>query len=515
MKFPASSCSHLFLLLTLSQALHAGEPTSAVPSTPLTLDAAAQRALTQSPAVRISEAEIDRREGTREQASGAFDWIVTAGASRIRERTPYVDGLGRDAVAASNTTAYSVGAAHRLRNGIVVQPSVDVAIPEHESPASPTLGASQLNLQIVVPLLRGLGQDSSGAAEAAARGDVEVARLLYRHTLAAQVFATAQAYWFARAAEAALDVRRDDEERARRLHEGIRVLVDTRMFPPSFMLQSEANLRQKSTSRQDAEITALDARFELSRTMGLGADGIAAATLPSDPLPAAAIASEADRDQEARLRWVTRALNQRADYLALRQSEVPLQILTRQAELDLKPRVDLGVRAGYAGLSRNDHLLTPLSRRLTGANGEVNVALEWPVTNTYQKGLLRERRASRRQAELQTAQAQSDVAAQVCSALAAVRLRAGMMENATATTHIARQAVDQEQQKLKAGESSVLDVINLENLLSSARLAEIDAQAGYAIAVARLRFAVGEIFTAEQADHSFQLTNLAVPPDEK
>ena len=150
----------------LAIAVDSGEPP---PPPKFSLDAAVRQALVQSPAVRVQEAEIDRREGVREQASGEFDWLASAAASRVKERNPTVDPLGRDAVIAGDTTAYSLSAARKLRNGVIVQPFVEVGVTGHDSPASPTFGSSQVNLQIVVPLLRGLGADSTGAAEAAAR----------------------------------------------------------------------------------------------------------------------------------------------------------------------------------------------------------------------------------------------------------------------------------------------------------------------------------------------------------
>jgi outer membrane protein TolC len=513
LRTPAFSCFSLGFAVLVA-ASRAAEPTATRPQ--FTLDAAVRKALAQSPALRVQEAEIDRREGVREQASGEFDWFTSAAVSRVRERTPTVDPLGRDAVTAGDTTGYSVNVTRKLRNGIVVQPSVEVAVGEPDAPPGPSLGASNLNLQIVVPLLRGLGNDTTGAAEAAARGDVEVARLLYRHALARQAFDTARAYWSARAAQGALAVRKDEEQRAQKLHDGIRVLVDTRVFPPNLLLQSEANLRQKSTSRQDAELAALNAGFELARIMGLQPAELIGAPAPDQPLPENITLTGGVQVDRARGQWIERAFRQRPDYLATKQSEVPLRLLARQAELDLKPRVDLNVRGGYAGLNRGNELFAPLSQRLTGANGEVAVVLEWPVQNTYQRGLLRERRAAQRQAEFTTTQAQSDIAADVSSALAEVRLRADTVRNAAATADIARKAVEQEQRRLQTGEATVLDVINLENLLSSARLSQIDAQAGYAIAVARLRFSVGEIFTGENADRSFQLSDLTQPPaDEK
>jgi outer membrane protein TolC len=159
--------------------------------------------------------------------------------------------------------------------------------------------------------------------------------------------------------------------------------------------------------------------------------------------------------------------------------------------------------------------VAPLSERLTGPNGEVALSLAWPVSNTYQRGLLRSRRAELDQAELLTAQAQSDIASDVCTTLEEVRLRAATMSDAAAAVAISRKAVEQEQRRLQTGEATVLDVINLENLLSSARVSKIEAQSGYAIAVARLRFVIGDIFSSEASDQSFQLNDLTqLPSDE-
>jgi outer membrane protein TolC len=248
--------------------------------------------------------------------------------------------------------------------------------------------------------------------------------------------------------------------------------------------------------------------------MGLKETEIANAPMPSDPLPQTA-ATLASPTAEERLSWIQRALAQRADFLAARQSQVPLRILTRQAESDLKPRLDLSVAGGYAGLDASHSLVSPLSRRLTGGNGSVGLTVDWPAQNSFQRGQLRARRAAERQSELSAAQLQSDIAANVCAALEEVRFRAATMLNAAATSEIARKALDQEQGKLQTGQATVLDVINLQNLLSQARLSEIDARAGYAIAVAQLRFMTGSIFTADSTDHSFHLADLNTPPNEK
>src|SRR5690606_39808842 len=63
-------------------------------------------------------------------------------------------------------------------------------------------------------------------------------------------------------------------------------------------------------------------------------------------------------------------------YLASRESLVPLNLLARQAVIDLKPRLDLSVSVGYRGLSDNNDAVSPLHDRMTGGNGRLGLRSE-------------------------------------------------------------------------------------------------------------------------------------------
>ena len=77
---------------------------------------------------------------------------------------------------------------------------------------------------------------------------------------------------------------------------------------------------------------------------------------------------------------------------------------------------------------------------------------------------------------------------------------------------MADQAVREERDRLGIGETSLPDVIALENSLSEARLRLTAARAGYAVAVVRFRFAVGALFAESNADGTFELANLTQLP---
>lgn len=494
--------------------LVAAEPEAANPAPALSLRDALAATLSENPALRIQQAAIEQRSGVLEQTTGAFDWNTFAGVTATNNRAPAISPPALSPTDRSRELSYTVGVSRQLRNGVILRPNAEVAVQDQLSPSASSAdgGASRVNFEILVPLLRGLGRDSAGAAEAAARGDVKVAKLLYQHALAIQAFNTASSYWSSRAADDAYAVQRDVERAAARLVESTKVLVDSRIFPPAFLLQAEANLREKRTVRINAELEARAARFTLGQALGLPPERIAATPAPLDPFPSLIETPSLFAD-EARTPLIRRALASRADYLASQESLVPLNLLARQAVIDLKPRLDLTVSAGYRGLSTSNDGVAPLRERMTGGNGSVGLSLDWPFNNSYQRGLLRERRANIAQVEAQTVQLSQIVAGDVLLSLEQVRLRADAVRSAQDTVDLSKRALAAQYEQLKTGVGSILDIISLENISAGARIRYLNAHASYAIAIAQLRFALGAIFEETgKPGASLTFSDLTTPP---
>ncbi|TSJ79020.1 TolC family protein [Rariglobus hedericola] len=479
----------------------------------LSLRDALTASLRDNPALRVNETVIEQRSGFLDQTAGAFDWNTFATVAATENRTPLAPVIpGSTPTAHSHGLTYTAGVSRLLRNGVVLRPNAAVSVDDQVSPVSSAAGRSSVNFEILVPLLRGLGRDSTGAVEAAARGDVKVAKLLYQHALSTQAFNTAVSYWSSRAADDAYLVQRDVERSAARLVESTKVLVDSRIFPPAYLLQAEANLREKRTVRINAELESRSARFTLGQQLGLAPEQIAETPAPNDGFPpvteAGALTSDAMRTP-----MIRRALVARADYVASQESLVPLNLLARQAQIDLKPRLDLTVSAGYRGLSNDDNATDPLRERMTGGNGLVGLSLDWPFNNSYQRGLLRERRANIAQVEAQTIQLSQLIAGQVLLALEQVRLRADAVRSAQDTVDLSKRALAAQYEQLKTGDGTILDVISLENISSGARIRYINAHASYATALAQLRFTLGLIFKETGiAGASLSLEDLTTQP---
>ncbi len=480
---------------------------------PLGLRDAVLLSLSKNAAVRVESLEVERRGAVAEQASGQFDTYLVGSIEAEQQRAPIVVN-GSDTLAKSTTQTLELAAVRQLRNGITLQPTLGVETDDSTAPTREVSGVGVARLQVIVPLLRGLGADSAAAAESAALGDVETARLLYRHTLAVQTLATATSYWNAFAAAQTLEVQRDVEQRAQSLREALTVLVESRVFPPNYLTQTEANYQEKFNTRARAEIDAISGQVAFGQALGLSPAEMPFIPAVANSFPKADQVAEHGLDQPvSQQALINRALNRRADYRALQQANIPLEILVRQATADQKPRVDLVLAAGYNGFSEGSNLLPPITRRATGGNGSVALELEWPMANRARTGLLRERRVNLQQNEAAIEQLASAIAAEVMTATATVRLEAEALQSAERTVELATRAVAGQREQLRNGESTVLDVINLENLASSARLNLIRTQASLAVAIVRLRYATGDLFEPTDDEASFTLNPLdSLPP---
>ena len=513
MKPPQSAPFAFALICSLSLVARAAAEDLRSPDGGFSLAQAVVNSLKESPALQIQEQTIEEDKGVLQQATGQFDWIGTAGASVTRQRTPVLGPPGTAPVGTNNTADYSVGVSKEFRNGISITPSANVGVNRTATITTPTYGASAVSLVVNVPLLKGLGTDSTGAAEAAARGDVVVAALLYQHALAGQVLTVATDYWAVRAADESLNIQRDMEKSAEKLVSSTKALVDSQVFTPAFLIQAEANLRDKRSARISAELSARTARYALGLSIGVPPEKIGSTPVPNDPFPALGpVLAPADETLQTAL--INRALAARADMQASRASVVPLNSLVRQAEIDLKPAANLMAAAGYNGLSTGQDPIRPLSQRVTGVNGQLGVSIAWPFQNNYQRGLLHERRASVQVAVAQTDELARSVATDVLVALEQVRLTADGVRSAQETVDLAKRAVAAQYESLKAGTGTILDIIQLENLYAEARINYVSAYSSYATAIAHIHYALGITFSQPNPSAAaFTLNDLtSLPP---
>jgi outer membrane protein TolC len=199
-------------------------------------------------------------------------------------------------------------------------------------------------------------------------------------------------------------------------------------------------------------------------------------------------------------RFVAAALERRADLQAARERRDASEILRRAADQGLKPQLDLVVTPSYTGLVEGTDpgsFFTPLYRNVPGASAAFSLSLSWPTLNSRARGELAQIEAVREQNALIEGLVARQVAADVPTALDAVSRSAQQLERATEAVRLFERAVVNEEKKLRAGTSTLIDVISQRDRLTAARQSEVSAQLALALALLALRFETGTILPAD------------------
>lgn len=477
-------CAALLLFCWLPPAA-AGQPPD-VPRTLGLLDAV-ELTLANDPLLVQAAARVDSASGSLLAESGAFDPVVSSSVDQETAQAPVASGQASEL----RTLSTGVGVSRRLRTGLTVAPEVGVLRTDEPGAAVSNLGTLAVTLR--QPLLRGRGREVVTAGERFAEREVAASRLDLEQTTAVRVLTVVAQYWLLEAAARNVEILRETEDRARDLLETTRRLVEADQTPAAELVQVEANLAAKEAARIGGERELFAARQDLGREIGLDGGRIAALPLPADPFP---VVQAADVPAPESARFAAEARARRADLRAARERLSGTDILTRSAGDTLKPQLDLILVPSYSGLVQGTgtgDFFSPLYRNVPGLSSSVGLALSWPTANRRGRGELLRAQAIRRQAAAEVEAFEKAIAADVPAALDAVANAALQVEKAAAAVALFERAVINEEKKLRAGSSTLLDLISQRDRLTSARQTQVSAQLSLAIALAELRFQTGTL----------------------
>ncbi len=510
----------------------------------LSLEDAVARTLASNPGVEIQRARITQAEGSLLSASGRFDWNTSLRLSDSLRRTP---GLGafpggsifdiidfksvnellvainRDPIVApAGAPAYAVqreeqrtvtlGATRQLRNGITILPAATVFDYQVNTNPLPAAVRSEWGVEFVVPLARGLGRESAAAYERAAQIGVDAARVLAGHGLAERVARTAAAYWDCLAAERRLALLVDTEHRARDLVALVGDLVRSGEVEPAVRLEADAEAMRRRSETINGEMELFAARQRLGVALGLKPEELPDAPTASGEFPPAAAMAADERGVAA---LVAQAMVARGDLRAVDYGRKVEEVYAARARNEIRPRVDLNLRAGYAGGVLGDSLARygpALTSDLTGTNVSAALSVEWPTANRGARGNLLRRNAQVREAELSTAELATAIAADVAIAHAALRTAAQQYGIARDGVAALGEVLANQRRKLQLGEIGLTALVQNEDRYFQARTSLITASRNYAVAVLDLRRVTGTLVAGDGRGNRLSLTALTTPP---
>ena len=521
-----SALTLLMTMITVPFEILSGPPTVAAQQESLSISDAVMRTLSSHPGIKIQEERVEQKEGDLQSASGQFDWVGLASISKEEKRYHLTQEqeeaarisnlLGQRTISDSwrkETNQYLVGVRRPTRSGIVVQPSFSSLDINDPSADLAYENRSDMGVEILIPLLRGLGEESTGALEKAARTALTATEWESKHNISGQILETAAAYWSSLAALGIYMVLLDTGNRADELNSLVELLVKGGEVEPAALHQARGKLLQRKAEVKNAEQSYFESRQRLALAMGYSPQEMIHPPAPQGPFPPVVGPEALDKDREQK--FVTHALNERADYLAAQNNISTQEILLRKAELDRKPRLDFDFSAGMTGLSERENTSRywrSLYHDKAGPGAYAALTLEWPIENNTAVGEFIKRRSLLREARLTSSLLANTIASDVLVAAERVRSSAREYRLAGESVEAYRDAVRFEEKKVRAGESSLNALIDLEDRYYEVRLTQLQAHRRYALALAELRYSTGTLLTEDARAFRFKPERLLTMP---
>lgn len=447
--------------------------------------------LEQDPNVAIGESRLRSSQGVLLSSRGIFDPVVNAGLTERELNDPLSEVASREQSILTN----SLGMTKLFRTGLSIEPELLLSRTADTGRQDVNLGTFSFTLR--QPLLRGRGREFTAAPELSAELQVAASVLDLRQTTSERALVVVAQYWEARAAVLNLAILQESEDRARELMETTRKLIEADVTPAADLVQVEANVVSKETARIGGERDLFAARQALGREIGLEPARIAALPFPSDPFPTLPVAALPGGDVS---RWIAVAVERRSDLQAARERRSAAEVLRKAADKALQPQLDLLFTPSYSGLvegSDADSFLGPLYRNIPGATSLLSLSLSWPTQNSRARGDLAQIEAVREQNELLEELITRQIGANVPIAVDAVVRGAQQLERAQEAVRLFERAVENEEKKLRAGTSTLIDVISQRDRLTSARQSQVASHFALAVAIAQLRFETGTLLPGD------------------
>lgn len=475
-----------FLLLVVTGAVTAETEGAELGPDGLTLAEAVTLLVANDPNLALVATDVDSARGSLTTARGRFDLGLTAGLTSSDTTTP-----GADGVSEASALSTDLGLSLELRGGLVLEPGI--ALDRQDAPGVEPSNTATVSFRLRQPLLRGRGRRVVTADERSAERQLEASQLDFLHGAADRIAQMANQYWQVQQERRNLEILSRSEEASRLLLDQTRKLVAASMTPAAELVQLEADLAFRDVQRIDGERRLFVALQNLGRELGIEPREIAGLPLPAETYPELG----AERVADLAVGELVRAgLERRSDLRAARKRLEAAEIALDVARDDLAPRLDLVLTPSYS--SRVDgpgvgEFFSPVWDDIPGLSTSFSFELAFPPRNRRAEGQLIIRESTLRRAELEVERLEKQIGIDIPLALDGLTRALDRLARIQVSEQMFELALSNEEKKLRAGSSTLIDVISQRDRLIDAQDARNAAALDLALAIVELRFQTGTL----------------------
>jgi outer membrane protein TolC len=367
---------------------------------------------------------------------------------------------------------------------------------------------AEIGFDLNVPLLRGRGVETVAAQERAAEVDLEASGYVARHGAALSTLSTALAYWQLYAAQERVTVLEHSLELQTTLLGLTDQLIEGSVLPRVERARSLASQANSRSQLEGARRDLISARLALARAMGVNVQEEGNAPLAEGPFPTPPTVEEIRALDEAGLGGD--AVGLRYDRLAARRIVDSGLILTEGARRDLADRFDVAFSLSAGALGEKS--FSNAIDRWAAPNGSLGFAYEHVFGNNARLGRLGQVESLVRQREISAADLERQIRIGVVQTVRSLEEAVARLASAEESARYFQETIDAEQEKLKLGASTLIDVIVTEQQKTSADLTLVQARQQVAALLAQLRFETGTLISPDDGGGTVSIEALTELP---
>lgn len=426
--------------------------------TKLSLDDAVRLALEKNPLIKVQDYSRSIARAEWVAALGRFDPAIAFRRSYSEDNSPSYFG-GDIAAELIQSDNYNLALEGNTPWGMSY--SIGGWARNQRAGGALDLYSTFGGISVTQPLLRGFGFGANLVGVRIAKADRKIADWEFRQTVIDTVTNVVIAYSDVAYAQQTLQI----AQRSRDLSAGL-LSENEKRFKVGSMSENEVTQARARTATREENILFAQqgVRDSVNRLRQL----IGETLFPIDPETIAVEPAEIPDNGVVQLASdLKSAYEQRPDYQAARLGLYKYRANASSARNQLLPQVDFVGSYGYNGLDREFAASRRMVREQESRSYSAGMVVRIPLGFIEGRGRARSARLQLRQAEADLVRLEQDIAASVASAAGQIETTRRRV-SANRTAHeLAKQALDAELKKLRAGTSNTFTVLQLQNELAT------------------------------------------------
>ncbi len=469
----------------------------------ISLEQTIQMTLENDSTINIKKVDISNYEGLYLQSKQKFDTNFNLSSDAQKERSAESIYLNDDTIN-NDRINYDAYFSKYLESGYNFKAGVaynESQLTYNSSNRDYDYNQGGIYFSINKALLKGSSQEIITSDTDQAKYNLKISTYSYENQINTSLYRTINAYWEFLYAYKKSNLDLDSKLRAQHLIENIDELIIADAKPKADILQPKANLNSKTLTSLNSKQLVNDKRYDMGITIGYNLQKSLAIDTPIDKFPEPTMDILGGITDDYYNYFTDLALKRRVDLKILDLNIKKDKLDIAVAKDSLKSELDLTLNASYDGTNRDENILSSFDNfnnsNIEGNSVKLALTYKFPIENSYAKGLYISNKSKLSQDIIKHDELKREISYRVNRLLDQIKITILSYKEIENSIINYLAASKNEKIKYAMGFSTILNIIQTEDLLYAERLKRLFILKTYALQIAELRYITSNIVNSD------------------